>query len=234
MADQDRTLAIIPARRGSKRRPGKNTRSLAGKPLVLWTLDVALASADIDEVLVTSDDQEVLDLARRAGVRHVIERPADLAGDDATTTDVILHSLETVATSGETSPPDVLCLLQPTSPLRTTEDIAAAFETFKRHGGRPVVSVCELGHPMAWCNTLVDGHSMANFARDIAASSQSREPWYRLNGAIYLSRRDEFENRRTFLTERTVAHVMPRLRSTDIDDALDLAVAGHVIQAAGR
>lgn len=228
-------LAIIPARAGSKRLPGKNLRLLAGKPLVQWTLEAARDSAAIDAVLVSSDDPHVLSLAEAFEATQTLTRPPALATDEARSSDVLLHALDHLAAQGLV--PESVCLLQPTSPLRTAADIDAAFALFEGKGRRPVISVCEVDHPLAWCGRIDASLSLGEFAKRLAVErrSQDMEREYRLNGAIYIATTADFRRHRGFLNADTLAHIMPRERSVDIDVALDLALAETLIAAsAGR
>src|SRR5690242_13806537 len=156
------SLAIIPARKGSVRLPGKNTRLLGNKPMVQWTIEAALGSACVDEVLVTSDDEEVLGIAGKLGVPHLVNRPASLAGPDTSSADVVRHAL----TEADVRGIDVtsICLLQPTSPLRTSAHIDEAFAMRAGPRAKPVVSVCELDHPLAWCFRLDDRQELHSLA----------------------------------------------------------------------
>lgn len=225
MSNASRMVAIIPARKGSKRLPGKNTRILCGKPLVQWSIEAAQASAAVDRVLVTSDDPDVLAIAAELGVDFVVSRPEWLADDTAKTSDVIRHAIDHLAAQG--CRPEAICLLQPTSPLRAASDVDAAFRRYAESGGRSVVSVCEVDHPIAWCARLDETGSMSDFARKLKEEkrSQDHEAYFRLNGAIYISSATNFLETGGFLDETALAYIMPRERSVDIDSALDLLVA---------
>ena len=118
-------IAIVPARGGSKRLPRKNVLPLGGKPLIQWTLDAAKASKVIDRIVVTTDDDAVLEIADQSQV-EAIRRPDELASDTATTVDTVLHALDSLAERGITA--RRMLLLQPTSPLRGAGDIRAAVE----------------------------------------------------------------------------------------------------------
>lgn len=224
------TLAIVPARAGSKRLPGKNLLPVGGKPLLQWTLEAARASRGLDTIVVTSDDPAVLDLARAQGVQ-ALPRPATLATDEASTVDVILHVLQALAQ--QDLQPDTLCLLQPTSPLRTAADIDTALEFFLRAGRRPVLSVCEVDHPTAWCGPIDASLSLRGFAARLQPNRRSQEydREYRLNGALYIADTGDFVRNRGFLSPEALAYIMPRERSVDIDTALDLRVAEAVLSA---
>jgi CMP-N-acetylneuraminic acid synthetase len=211
VTDDGRIMAIIPARKGSKRLPGKNLLPVAGKPMIQWTIEAAFESGSVDEVLVTSDDDDVLSLARDMGVEHIVRRPRELATDEATSADVIRHANEYRAGAG-LDPPSTFCLLQPTSPLRTATDVDAAI-ALHRASGTPVVSVCSLDHPLSWC-VLVDerlGIRRLDHAVDMPVAV------HRLNGAIYISSTALFAANGDFLAGKATAYVMDRNRSIDVD-----------------
>jgi CMP-N-acetylneuraminic acid synthetase len=209
VSDHRGVLAIIPARQGSKRLPGKNMRPLAGKPMIQWTIEAARASTAVSAVLVTSDDGQILALAQAMGVTYVVPRPAVLATDGASTADVVRHAIATAACAGGTAAS--FCLLQPTSPLRTATDIDAAY-ALHRSSGKSVVSVCELDHPLEVCVTLDAKRDVRRLAQccHLPAGVQ------RLNGAIYISEIERFVADGDFLAGAT-AHVMDRNRSVDVD-----------------
>lgn len=205
------TLAIVPARAGSKRLPGKNLRLLGGKPMIAWTLEAALASKSINAVCVTSDDEDVLALARSMGVQHIVHRPVELASDTATSEDVVLHALDACGAHSR------LCLLQPTSPLRMIEDIDGAL-ALQQRVVRPVVSVCETTHPLAWCVGLDADDSLQ------AIDAPLPTPAFEFNGAIYVIDIDAFRNNPCFTPSGTRAFRMPRNRSIDVDTLFDFRV----------
>jgi CMP-N-acetylneuraminic acid synthetase len=218
------TLAIIPARKGSKRLPGKNMLQLAGKPLIQWTIECAQASGSIDEICVTSDDDMVLALAESMNVTYRIERPASLSDDLARTTDVIEHALEECVHLG--AEPSILCLLQPTSPLRTVADIDAAIELHRRSNAASVVSVSELEHPLRWCVSIDESLAIHGVFGDLASAPSVEQPkHYRLNGAVYISNVARFTHSNSLFGKGTVAYVMDRDRSIDIDTATDFLYA---------
>ena len=135
---EPRVLAIIPARGGSKRLPNKNLLELAGKPLVAWSIEAALASGVCSDVIVTSDSRDVLDLAEAFGAK-ARERPAELATDTSPTIDAVIDAIDHLENLGDSH--DVALLLQPTSPLRMAHDISCAYAQFRTHPEASLVSV---------------------------------------------------------------------------------------------
>lgn len=221
-------VAIVPARAGSKRLPRKNVLPLGNKPLIQWTLDAAKASGVIDLIVVTSDDTEVLSIAEKSAVKTIV-RPEHLATDTSTTIDVILHTLE--ALRSENIYPKRVMLLQPTSPLRTAEDIKGAVKKMESTNAASVISVCTTEHSPLWCNTLDDNGCMDNFLPPeiINKRSQDLPIYYRLNGAIYLILTEKLITKKSFFTIKSFAFLMKRENSVDIDNIFDFNFAKQLI-----
>ena len=214
-------LAIIPARGGSKRLPRKNLLDLCDKPLITWSIEAGLASQYIDKVVVTSDDNEILEISEKFGA-NTIKRPNELATDISTTFDAIKHVIE------NTEKYDYIVLLQPTSPLRNSKHIDEAIELLESKNADAVISVCEMDHSPLWSNTLPEDGSMRHFLRDeiLNKRSQDLEKYYRLNGAIYICQTDKLlENKGFFLKNNVFSYIMDKTCSIDIDDEFDFLVA---------
>jgi CMP-N-acetylneuraminic acid synthetase len=220
-------LAIIPARGGSKRLPRKNVLDLGGKPLIAWTIEAALGCPFLDEVMVTTDDIEIAEVAKRHGAKVPFLRPANLASDKATSFDSIKHAIDFYQHElGKEF--DFIVLLQPTSPLRKARDISDAIELLEQKNADAIISVCEVDHSPLWMNTLPDNLSMDKFIRDDVKNVRSQDlpKNYRLNGAIYICRTTELlKNGTFFILENIFAYIMNRETSVDIDDFSDLALA---------
>ena len=219
-------LAIIPARGGSKRLPRKNILDLAGKPLIEWSIEAGLKSKYIDKVVLTSEDAEILAIAKDIGV-EVIERPDELSRDTSTTFDVIKHAVESVEKY------DYIVLLQPTSPLRNEQHIDEAVELLIKKGADSIISVCELDHTPFWTNTLPNDGSMKDFLRSEAVGKRSQdfEKYYRLNGAIYICKTKPMMNYKTlFLKDNSYAYIMETGRSIDIDTYNDYLLANLILR----
>lgn len=218
-------LAIIPARGGSKRLPRKNVLDLAGKPLISWSIEAGLKSKYIDTVVVSSDDDEILNISTKFGA-NIIKRPVELANDTATTFDAIKHTIENIENY------DYIVLLQPTSPLRTEKHINEAIELLQTKNADAIVSVCEMDHSPLWSNTLEKSLSMEGFLRDevLNTRSQDLEKYYRLNGAIYICKTEKLlEEKSFFLKDNIFAYKMDRKSSIDIDEEIDFQIAQHLM-----
>ena len=209
-------LALIPARGGSKGIPRKNIRSFCGKPLLQWSIDVALAAPSVDRVVVSTDNPEIAEIARAGGAEVPFIRPPELSSDTASGIAPVLHVLQQL--------PDVsdLLLLQPTSPLRRVEDVEEMIALSQKIGSDAMVSVTPSSKHPAWMYALSPEQVMQPLL-DIpdASCRQQLPPAYVLNGALYLASRSLLEQERSFLTINTVGYVMPPERSVDIDTLLD-------------
>ena len=202
-------LAIIPARGGSKRLPRKNILDLCGKPLISWSIEAALKSKYISKVVVSSDDEEILNISSNFGA-DIIKRPYELANDTATTFDTVKHTIDNFENY------DYIVLLQPTSPLRNVKHIDEAIELLEEKQADAIVSVCEMDHSPLWSNTLPKDGNMNNFLRDevLNKRSQDLEKYYRVNGAVYICKTDKLlENKSFFLKDNIFAYIMDRKSS---------------------
>ena len=227
MVGSKRLLAVIPARGGSKRLPRKNVLDLAGKPLIAWTIQEALNCKYIDQVIVSTDDKEISDISKEYGADVPFFRPSELATDEAKTVDVVLHLLDELEKVGERY--DYIILLQPTSPLRTAQNIDESVELLQMKNSDAVISVCESEHPPLWCNVLPDDMSMDNFLDESVKNKRSQDlsKQYRINGAIYISSVEKLKKENSFfLSNNCIAYIMKQNVSIDIDtiDDFDFAL----------
>lgn len=231
MINDKKVLAIIPARGGSKGLPGKNIKELCGKPLIAWSIEQAKSCSDIDRMVVSTDDKGIADVARKYGAEVPFMRPAELANDTASTTDVIFHAINWLKEHQDFQSEYIL-LLQPTSPLRIAEDIEGAIRMLKDKDAQAVVSVCETDHHPWWSSTLPENSSMKDFLRPeiLNKCRQDLPVFYQLNGAIYLADTDYLHECNGFFGPDTFAYKMPESRSVDIDSDLDFKLAGLLME----
>lgn len=216
MIDGARALGLIPARAGSERLKGKNTRPFAGRPLIDWTLDAALASDLLEAVAVTTDDPTVAALAAARGVT-VIDRPAELAGSDASIYDAVAHALRVLGHDW-----DYLVLLQPTSPLRTAADIDGALTLCHARAAPAVVGVSPLMKPLAFHRRLSEG---------VIGPAGDLDDLVVINGAVYVGRPDRLLIDGRFDVPGALAWRMPTDRGWDIDTAPEFAAAEAAARA---
>jgi CMP-N,N'-diacetyllegionaminic acid synthase len=209
-------LALITARGGSKGLPGKNVRPVQGRPLIDFTIAAARGAACVDRVVLSTDDDEIARVAEACGCEVPFRRPAALASDTATSMDVVLHALDQLPQH------DIVVLLQPTSPARESGDIDAAVQRLLEANAPACVSVCAAEESPYWMFSL--GHqARLKPLLDTPATTRRQDlpPVYVLNGAVYAARTDALKRMGSFLGPETVAHVMPRERSIDIDTLED-------------
>jgi len=215
-------LAVMPARGGSKGVSRKNIRPVAGRPLLAWTLDAARGSRYIDRAVLSSEDEEIMQVARDLGCEVPFRRPTELARDDTPGIDPVLHAI------GVLPGYQVIVVLQPTSPLRLAADIDACLERLVATGAPACVSVREaIDHPY-WCyGTDPHGrlHPFVTPSDGAYARRQQLPRALSLNGAVYVARTTWLLTSRNFLTAETVGVEMPLSRSLDIDTDADLGVA---------
>lgn len=228
----NRILAFIPARGGSKRIPRKNIIPLAGKPLIAWTIEAALQLDDAD-VFVSTDCPEIAQIAEEYGAWVPFLRSDKTATDTASGYQALEESINWLSAQGKRY--DIICYLQPTSPLRTIDDIQGALaKLMNTKGAESVVSVAELEHPAQWNMELPEDGNMQNFIErqlpQLTQRSQDLVKSYRLNGAIYAITVDAFMRQKTaYIAGTTFAYPMPAERSVDIDHPSDLQLAEYLI-----
>jgi N-acylneuraminate cytidylyltransferase len=228
MNDQSPYIAIIPARGGSKRLPGKNLMLLAGKPLIGWTIEAAIGSGVFSRVVVSTDSWEIAVMAAQFGAEVPFMRPDELALDDTPSIDVLIHAAHELLEGKENHSTHLACL-QPTSPLRTAENIREAVKLLEEKQADAIISVCKSEHSPLWSNTLPDSLSLDGFIPENVQKTPSHHlpAYYRLNGALYFCDiRRMMKERTLFLKTGAYAYVMNRKESIDIDDQADFDLAG--------
>ena len=229
MIDTDRVVAVVPARGGSKKVPGKNVRPLAGRPLLAWSIQVALEVPEIDRVLVSTDDEVIGRVGREAGA-EIYARPPHLATDTALVIDALRDLAARLAAEGERA--SVMVLLEPTCPLRTPQDVRAVLTLLGRERLDSVATFTEasLNPHRAW--------RIENDRPDVFIPGaipwlprQALPPAYQLNGAVYAFRIPLLAATDVaILGGKMGAVIMPKERSVDIDDEMDFAVAELIIE----
>ncbi|MFC5588747.1 cytidylyltransferase domain-containing protein [Sporosarcina soli] len=217
MINDKKVLAIIPARGGSKGVPRKNIRSLAGKPLIAWTIDEAKKSKYIDRLILSSEDAEIIETAKTYDCEVPFTRPVHLAQDTTPGIDPVLHVVD------EIEGYDYVVLLQPTSPLRLVEDIDGCIEKLIKTNSPACVSVTESETSPFWMYRVNEKGIMQPLIMQdgLTTRRQDLPTIYALNGAVYVAEIDWLKISRSFLTDKTVAFLMPKNRSYDIDSVDD-------------
>ena len=214
------TLAIIPARAGSKGIPGKNKRLMCGQPLISWTIAAAQAAHSVDEIVVSTDDEDIADIAISMGINVPFLRPAELAQDETPGIEPVLHTLSLMPDF------DSVVLLQPTSPLRTSADIDAIVDLANVRQASSVVSVCVNVKPIQWNFTIQAGGNLTPLLdENPILRRQDAKMTYALNGALYYFEVPWFLEGKRFVDDETLGFIMPPERSIDIDTAFDWVIA---------
>lgn len=224
-------LAIIPARGGSKGVPQKNIKLLGNKPLIAYTIEAAKESDIFEKIIVSTDSQEIANIARKYGAEVPFLRPSEISGDEVSSDDVVIHALNFLKENGKEY--DEVCKLQPTSPLRTAQHIKEAYKLLKKNNYNYVVSVCECEHSPLWAGTLGENGCMDTFIEERYKRScrQQMHTYYRLNGAIYMGRTEVYLKDRSFIGRGCYAYVMTQEESIDIDSMLDFQIAEVIMKA---
>jgi CMP-N-acetylneuraminic acid synthetase len=223
-----RVLSIIPARGGSKGLSRKNIVNLAGKPLIVWTIEASLGSKYITKTVVSSDDKEILDISVEYGA-EIIRRPDYLAGDTTTSESVVSHAIDYLQSTGEEF--DIVVLLQPTSPLRNAKDIDNSFEKLFRENVTALISVCETDNKILKAFKENEKGFMEGLSNNKYPFMRRQDlpKTYMSNGAIYIVKVSDFLKNNSFYTAKTISYVMSGARSLDIDTKEDLKKAKECI-----
>jgi CMP-N-acetylneuraminic acid synthetase len=228
-----RSLGVIPARGGSKGIPRKNLRSLAGRPVIAYSIAGARQCRELDRLIVSTDDAEIADTSRQLGA-EVRMRPAQLGADDTPTRDVLHHLV--IELAGEGYAPDAVVTLQPTSPLRTARHIAEALSLFAADPqADSLVSVVEVPHifrPQSLMRLGPDGYLSPYLEGPIVTRRQDKETVFARNGAaIYITRTVRLAE--YVFGGRLIPYRMDLDSSVDIDTIDDLALAERLLQKRG-
>ena len=225
-------LGVITARGGSKRLPTKNVLNFAGKPLLGWTIEAGLKAKYIDELIVSTEDMEIAEISKSYGANVPFMRPRELSSDDVLPAEAVIHAVNYFINE-QKKEFEYVVLLQPTSPLRNEHDIDKAIEFLYSKHADAVVSVCEAEHSPLWYNTLPENLSMKKFLRDDLKSKMSQDlpTFYRVNGAIYISKVKNLLKERTFFLKDSIfAFLMDAKKSVDIDSLIDFKLAETIMQ----
>ena len=226
MYEGKKILAIIPARGGSKGIPHKNIINLCGKPLIAYTIEAAQKSMYVDTVLVSTDDIEIQRISEQYGAMVPFLRDAMIATDKATTISVVVDAVQRLSMNGENY--DVVILLQPTSPLRTTEEIDVAVDVFFQNDMQGVVSVNAVETSPFLLRTI-EGHRLQRIISESSTIRRQDMPtYYEVNGAIYINHIREIDENLSF-NDNPIPYIMNREHSVDIDTWDDLEMAKEIL-----
>ena len=227
MIKAKKVLAIIPARGGSKGVLRKNIRLVGGKPLLARTVESAKASKFIDRLILSSDDNEIIESAKKFGCEVPFKRPKALSTDSAGSIGVVKHAIKNIQERY-----DYIVLLQVTSPLRMTEDIDACIKLCVENAASSAVSVTKIEKSPYWFYRINKEFRMSPFlsVKDIPSRRQDSELLYELNGAVYVIDTDKIGECDSFMFDDTCAYEMPQNRSLDIDTELDFKILDKLLE----
>ncbi len=226
-------IAIISARSGSKGIQDKNIKELSGKPLMAYSIEAAVQSGEFDTVMVSTDSDKYASIARKFGAKVPFMRSEITSSDSASSWEMVEEVLLRYEERGIYY--DTFCLLQPTSPMRTAEDIKNAYKLFKTKNAIAVLSMTELEHPIEWCGKINDTLSLESFKQsNNTGRRQDIGKTYRPNGAIYIVAVSEFRKDSNLYRKGSYAYIMPQERSVDIDSEFDLRFAEFLMKEKHR
>lgn len=223
-------LGIIPARGGSKGIPGKNTKEIAGKPLIAWTIEAAKESNYIDRLIITTDSEEIAGIGRDVGAEIPFLRPSEFAQDNSIGTDVILHALNWFEDHDQKY--DYFIYLQPTSPMRKSVHVDTAIEMIGQNDKAvSLVSISESSKHPNWMKTINKNGFIQSFlpSEIVYNNRQELPPVYVLNGAIYICRWDVFLEDHSFYLRSCLPIIMDRVSGIDVDSLEDWAYAEFIL-----
>ncbi len=222
-------LAIVPARGGSKGLPGKNIKPLSGKPLIAYTIEAALNSAHISDIVISTDDEAIAEVAVQYGARCPFLRPDELAADESLAVDNYIYTIDKLRKDQSAEINDFV-VLQPTSPLRSTADIDGAISLFREKDADSVISYVEETHPVCWHKYIDENNKFEEiFPESVLANRQSERKSYYPNGAIYVFKTSLIKSKK-YYSDNTYAYIMPKNRSVDIDYMDDFEYAEFLLR----
>ncbi len=200
---------------------------MGNKPLISWTIEASIQSKYIDKTIVSTDSNEINKVSKQYKA-DVIIRPKELSTDTASSYDAIIHAVDSMSKKY-----DYIVLLQPTSPLRTTQHIDEAIERLIQKKADAIVSVSEMEHSPLWANTLSNDGSMKHFLKEEIKNKRSQDlpQYYRINGAIYICDLTQLRNKKSFFIEENIySYIMDGFSSVDIDNKIDFELAKVLIE----
>jgi pseudaminic acid cytidylyltransferase len=216
-------LAIITARGGSKRIPRKNIKKFLGSPIIKYSIDAALGAGCFDEVMVSTDDQEIANIAAGLGAKIPFMRSIDASNDHATTAEVVLEVLESYKKQGIEF--EYFCCIYPTAPFITSEKLKTAYEMLISSGAKSLIPIVSFGFPILRSFKIEDGLVKMNWPEHMATRSQDLPPAYHDCGQFYFLKTDNFLIDKKMYTDLMIPFEMPESEVQDIDNEEDWKVA---------
>lgn len=230
MIHNQKVLAIIPARGGSKGVAKKNIRIVGDKPLIAWTIEESKKSKYIDHLVLSSDDPEIIQVAQSYGCHIPFVRPKHLAQDTSSSIDVVFHAIDQIPGY------DLIVLLQPTSPLKTVSDIDLCIEKCFKSKTKSCVSAREVNDNPHWVFSLNNENQMIPLLNPEKRPSRRQDlpNFYTFNGAVYVASTEFLRENRSFLSPETVIHIMDSETSIDLDTEFDFQVLDLLISKTNK
>jgi CMP-N,N'-diacetyllegionaminic acid synthase len=224
-----KNIAIITARSGSKGLKDKNIKPLNGKPLIAYTIEAAKKTGLFEEIFVSTDSENYARIAREWGANVPFLRSKELSTDTASSWDVVKDAIRSYQDIGMEF--DTVALLQPTSPLRKSDDIINGYKQMERKDANAIIAVCEVDHSPLWCNILPENNSLQNFISQelIEMPRQSLPTYYRINGALYIVKIKYLISTNNIYKDKCYAIVMSKENSIDIDNEFDFKIAEALV-----
>lgn len=218
-------LGVVTARGGSKRLPGKNIKTLAGKPLIAYAVEAMRGSTLLDRIIVSTDDEDIARIAKEYGADVPFMRPRELAEDLTPHLPVMQHAVAEMEKHGKR--PDLIVLVQPTSPFVQTQDIDLAIKKLVDNGANSCVSVCAVSERPEHMYHLKKGASFPLIKQESRETTDQTLPHYvRINGAVYVTRYDTLMKQGKIVDDKNNSMIeMPRSRSIDINESIDFIIA---------
>jgi len=221
-------IAIVPARGGSKGLPRKNIKILCGKPMIAYVIEEGLKSQYLDEIIVSTDDKEIANIAIQYGAKCPFLRPAELATDDVRPIEAYIYTIEKLKQEFDYQI-EHFTVLQPTSPLLITEDIDRAIELFYEKNADSIISYTEEQHPLSWHKYITSDYRFEHiFGQELSNRQASRKTYY-CTGSVMVFRYALMEGR-TFYTPRSFAYILPQNRAVDVDTIGDFEYAEYLLK----
>lgn len=216
-------IAIITARGGSKRIPKKNIRAFCGKPILTYSIGAAVSSKLFDEVMVSTDSEEIAQIAKEAGAKVPFLRSRETSNDYATTADVLVEVLSEYEKQGKRF--DTVCCIYPTAPFVTAEKLQRAVSLLEEKDADSVVPVVRYSFPPQRAFVIRDGLTVMKYPEHASSRSQDLEPYFHDCGQFYCMQTERFLQKKQIFTDRTLSIEMPETQVQDIDNETDWELA---------
>lgn len=228
-----KVLFVITARGGSKGVPRKNIKPICGLPLIAFKIMAAQKTKLEKRIIVSTDDEEIADVARKYGAEVPFLRPDYLASDEASSIDVVLHTMKWI-NENDTTDYDYVCLLEPSSPFTKASDLDMAVELLYKKGADTLLGMKEVEVTRNFINVLDTNGGLSFFYDEMKKSKSARRQdqatEYTMNGCMYISRWDYFMENKTFHSKNSLPYIMPEIQSLEIDNMIDYYFACYLVE----